>query len=292
MPTQPPIVLPEDVWRARMASHEAYVDELLADHRRRAERGIDHPVDDFLWKYYTYRPGDLRRWHPGHGVVLAGGAGDVLARRDYRAAPDGVTVDTAAVLARRGATVRRSRELLATVAACPGRYGCFGMHEWAMVHGSGDHRHPLPLRLGQVGTNRVVEQLGSHCTHYDAFRFFTPTGRLLNDRALTRADQLDLEQPGCLHANMDLYKWAGKLLPLVDSELLLDCFELSRDIRELDMRASAYDLGEWGYEPVQVEAPAGRAQYVRMQREFADRGAALRQRLLTVLDAVKTGPAI
>ena len=284
MPTQPPIVLPEDVWRARMASHEAYVDELLADHRRRAERGIDHPVDDFLWKYYTYRPGDLRRWHPGHGVVLAGGAGDVLARRDYRAAPDGVTVDTAAVLARRGATVRRSRELLATVAACPGRYGCFGMHEWAMVHGSGDHRHPLPLRLGQVGTNRVVEQLGSHCTHYDAFRFFTPTGRLLNDRALTRADQLDLEQPGCLHANMDLYRIAYKLSPLVDSALVVDCFLLAREIRDLDMAASPYDVRAYGLEPVVVETASGRAEYVAAQREFQERAEPLRRRLLQAAD--------
>ena len=83
---------------------------------------------------------------------------------------------------------------------------------------------------------------------------------------------------------MDLYKWTGKLVPLVDSDLLLDTFELARDIRELDMRASAYDLSEWGYEPVPVETPAGRADYVRRQRDFAERAAPLRQRLLELND--------
>lgn len=289
MPTQPPIVLPEDVWRPRMAAHEAYVDDLLADHRHRAVRGLAHPVDDFLWKYYTFRPADLRRWHPGQGVVLAGEVADVLARRDYRAVPGGATVDTAAVLARRGATVRRSRELLAAVAARPARYGCFGMHEWAMVHGADDHRHPLPLRLGQDGTDRVVEQLGSHCTHYDAFRFFTATGRPLNERQLTRADQLVLEQPGCLHANMDLYRIAYKLSPLVDSALVVECFLLARDIRYLDMAASPYDVRAYGLEPVAVETAQGRAAYAAAQRAFRERAEPLRHRLLLAADDVLAG---
>ena len=47
------------------------------------------------------------------------------------------------------------------------------------------------------------------------------------------------EQPGCLHAGMDLYKHAYRLTPLVASELVADCFELARDIRVLDMRAVA-----------------------------------------------------
>ena len=41
---------------------------------------------------------------------------------------------------------------------------------------------------------------------------------------------------------MDLYKWAYKLGPLVESELVMDCLELAADARELDMRASPYDL--------------------------------------------------
>jgi hypothetical protein len=68
--------------------------------------------------------------------------------------------------------------------------------------------------------------------------------------------------------------------------LLLDCFVLAADVRELDMRASPYDLRDAGYEPVAIETPEGKAQYVTAQRGFARRGAELRSRLLGVCDAV------
>ena len=29
-------------------------------------------MHDFLFSYYSHRPGRLERWHPGLGVVLAG----------------------------------------------------------------------------------------------------------------------------------------------------------------------------------------------------------------------------
>lgn len=50
-----------------------------------------------------------------------------------------------------------------------------------------------------------------------------------------------------LHANMDLYKWCYKLGPLAESELLFDCLELAAAARELDIRASPYDLSAYGY---------------------------------------------
>ncbi|MDN5858661.1 MAG: 3-methyladenine DNA glycosylase, partial [Pseudonocardia sp.] len=79
---------------------------------------------------------------------------------------------------------------------------------------------------------------------------------------------------------MDLYKWAYKLTPATPSELLADCFALAVDVRELDMRASPYDLSAWGYEPVRIETAAGRAEYARAQAGFAERAAPLRTRLL------------
>ena len=80
---------------------------------------------------------------------------------------------------------------------------------------------------------------------------------------------------------MDVYKWAVKLGPLVPGELLLDAFELARDIRLLDMQASPYDMAQWGGEPVRIETPEGKAEYVRRQRAFAERSNALRARILT-----------
>ncbi len=90
---------------------------------------------------------------------------------------------------------------------------------------------------------------------------------------------------------MDLYKHAFRLSPLVPSdgvddaparggELVADCFELARDIRVLDMRASPYDLTELGYSPVRVETAEGKQEYVAAQRSFAERGAPLRGELI------------
>jgi hypothetical protein len=79
---------------------------------------------------------------------------------------------------------------------------------------------------------------------------------------------------------MDLYKHAYRLSPMVGSELVADCFALARDIRVLDMRASPYDLSGLAYPPVRVETPEGKQEYAAAQREFADRGAPLRARLV------------
>ncbi|MFW3172223.1 3-methyladenine DNA glycosylase [Geodermatophilus sp. CPCC 206100] len=288
-----PLRLPPHEWTARTSAHEARADALTAGHRARRVRGEAHPVEDFLYEYYSTRPAVLRRWHPGAGTVLeaaADGPAPHAGRRWYATAEDGaVGLDPAAFLADRGDTVAFVHRLLAATAARPAFTGCFGLHEWAMVYRQGEHRHPLPLRLGQAGTDAVVEAAPVRCTHFDAFRFFTPAAVGLNRVQPTRATQPDLEQPGCLHATMDLYKWAAKLGPAVPGELLLDCFALARDVRELDMRASPYDLRDLGRAPVPIETPAGRTEYAAAQRGFAERGAALRARLLDVTGALLGG---
>ena len=63
-------VLDEPTWRARAAAHEARVDAYVAPHLARRETGTKHPVHDFLFTYYSHRPAQLRRWHPGYGVGL------------------------------------------------------------------------------------------------------------------------------------------------------------------------------------------------------------------------------
>jgi hypothetical protein len=50
----------------------------------------------------------------------------------------------------------------------------------------------------------------------------------------------------------------------------------------LDMRASPYDLADWGYEAVPIETAEGKAAYVREQRGFAERGGIIRARLLEI----------
>src|SRR5690606_27215840 len=120
----------------------------------------------------------------------------------------------------------------------------------------------------------------------DAFRFFTPDAVPLNRLQPTRATQVAMEQPGCLHANMDCLKWALKLGPAVPGDLLLDCFELAGDIRLLDMQASPYDVSSLGERGVAIETVDGKAEYVRRQRELAERTATLRARLIDVCRAL------
>lgn len=280
------VVLPESDWTAREAAHHTRVDALTAGHRERA--GGKHPVEDFLWTYYSQRPAQLRRWHPGAGVALAGAAADGRAAwRDHVRTGAGVTLDVPGFLARRADAVRHVRDLLAATASRPVHLGCFGLHEWAMVYrlDASDVRHAgLPLRLGSAGTDEVVESHRIRCSHFDAFRFFTAEARPLNTLQPRREDQVALDQPGCLHATMDLYKWAYKLAPATPSDLVADCFELARDVRLLDMRASPYDLTALGHAPVRIETPEGKAEYAARQRGFADRAAPLRAALVEVCD--------
>ena len=219
--------LDEPTWRARARAHAERADALTAGHRARARTGEAHPVEDFLFTYYPTRPGRLRVWHPGAGVTLA----DAAERAGWKHyAPDGCRVDPATI---RPATVAFVRGLpRPPPRRGPRTSGCFGLHEWAMVYRADATRHPVPLRLGADGTDAVVENHRLRCTHYDAHRFFTADAAPRNTERPTRERQVELEQPGCLHATMDLYKWATKLGPLVPGELLLDCFALAREVRD------------------------------------------------------------
>jgi hypothetical protein len=276
---RPEATLTAEQWRRRSERHERRVNDLLGGYLEQRSRGATHPVIDFLFTYYNLQPSQLLRWHPGYGVVLADAA-PYADLRGYCRTERGVTA-SAEHLARRRETIAFVATLLEATAARPAHLGCFGLHEWAMVYKSDTVRHgAVPLRLGHAGTDKVVESLALRCTHYDAFRFFTEPARPRNAAPLTREAQVATEQPGCLHAGMDLYKYGAKLLPLVDSELLMDAFELAYSARELDMRASPYALGFLGYEPVPIETPAGRAEYVRQQSAIAEQAVEVRARLL------------
>jgi hypothetical protein len=273
-------------WLGRRDRHHGRVEALLGPYLRQRATGQPNPVVDFLFTYYNFTPGQLRRWHPGFGVVLTGPQAQVYRNlRGYRqfagGVAGGVGVDPDHLGKRRG-TVDYVSRLLAQTARRPAHLGCFGLHEWAMVYRTdpGQLRHRLPLRLGQDGTDAVVESMPMRCTHFDAFRFFTGPARPRNALQLTRESQIADEQPGCLHTAMDLYKFAAKLTPLVDSDLVWDAFELAYRARELDMRASPYDLRAYGYDPVPIETPGGRADYVRQQSQLVERAAAVRDTLL------------
>lgn len=242
-------------------------------HRERAARGEKHPVWDFLFEYYAFRPAALERWHPGPEWVLLDEGGRPLPEPIFPSA--------------RLVFVRWLRELLLGMERRPPFFACHGLHEWAMVYRqrAGDLRHGgVPLRFAPEALAGIVESLPVRCSHFDAFRFFAPEARPLNRLQPERARVPELEQRGCLHANMDLYKWSFKLAPFAPSELIADAFALARDIREVDMRASPYDLSALGFAPIGIETAEGRAEYERRQREFERRAAPLRSRLIALCE--------
>lgn len=276
--------LTPDVWRARRAAHEARADRLVQARRARALRGERDPVEDFLFTYYPFRLGALRRWSPGAGVALA--EADELAddRRFLRGA-DGlvrVALPDAAQAARLAFTLRLCR----AVAARPAFHGCFGLHEWAMVYQDAPSRRHggWPLRLGSEGTDAVVRAMPVRCTHYDAFRFFTPGARPLNKLAPTLETRVENEQPGCVHVTMDLFKWAMKAAPWVSAELAADAFELAHVARTTDMRASPYDFSAIGLRPIAIETPEGRQEYEAEQRRLTALAEPVRTRLIAELE--------
>lgn len=267
-------------WTARVDEHERRATDRLERFRH---PGSYHPVFDFLFEYYPVRPSHLKRWHPGIGTALEGDAPQA-SWRDYHETADGITVDVESYMQRRGSSVDYILDLLRRSAANPVHFDCFGLHEWAMVYHTDSPRHDLPLRLGTEGTNRVVDTHSLKCSHYDAFRFFTPPARPLNLTVLHREDQPANDQAGCVHVSMDLYKWAWKLGPLVPGALFLDCLDLAIDARILDMEASPYDCRDWGLGVVPIETPEGKAIYVNRQRGLAQRAQPLRERLVAVME--------
>ena len=265
--------LPEPAWRERQRVHLARVRRWTEPHLARSRRGEKHAVYDFLWSYYSLRPALLERWQPGLGVTLAGAAAaEFLSHTGYVETACGVTVDPGTLAPKRRDAAAWILSLLRACAARTPSFGCFGLHEWAMVHRADDVRYPdTHLRFPADEIARIVESLPVRCSHYDAFRFFTSSARPLNRLQPEAHTRLDLEQRGCVHVTMDLYKWTGKLLPFASAELLADCFELALDARSLDMRASPYDLRPLGFDPVKIETPEGRAEYEREQRALAER---------------------
>lgn len=277
-------------WERECAAHTRWARRWTEPFRHRRRIQQVHPVHDFLFVYYPYSPAKLEQWHPGAGIRLQGAA-QLAADRFPEPNYEVLGEDR---ICRAGAAPESTRRRWAWVAGLlrqtadnRANFSCCGLHEWAMVYRGRQVRHEetASLRLSQSEIDQVVEQLPIHCSHFDAFRFFAEEARPLNRLQPTLMNRAGQEQPACIHANMDLYKWATKGMPWLGSDLLRRCFELALDARAVDMRASPYDLSDFLDEPpIPIETEAGRAEYVRCQRAIAERAAPLRAELATALE--------
>lgn len=284
--------IPAADWQARAERHRARAERWTVPARHRRASRQAHPVEDFLFTYYPFSFAKLEEWHPEAGTTLEDSAALPASweRPPYRRDGAAVLADPALLSDKEMARLRWIRELLVATRDRTPNFACHGLHEWAMVYRGTEVRHAMTtaLRLPQGEIDALVESRPIRCSHFDAFRFFHADARPLNRLQPGLQDRPELEQPGCVHANMDLYKWAFKAMPWAGSDLLMDCFELAMELRDLDMRASPYELSTYGLEPVRIETPEGRREYEKEQARLAEKARPLRARLIAVLDRVMT----
>ncbi|TVP78712.1 MAG: 3-methyladenine DNA glycosylase [Puniceicoccaceae bacterium] len=273
-------------------AHRARAEQWTHPYRARRAAGAMHPIYDFLFIYYRNKPSQLEQWHPGLGVGLeAAPLGTPFKPTQYRIeggltrlAPELMTDATRH-------RMEMARQLCIRVRDRPPAFGCFGMHEWAMVYrgdveGAVRHAERLPLRLSQAATDAYVRSRPIQCSHFDAFRFFTPGAKAFNRLQPDKDNRLESEQCGCLHTNMDLYKLAAQCMPWLGSDLLWQCFEFAVSARQLDMQASPYDCSSLGFEPVKVETPQGKVEYEQRQRALSREAQKLRHEFIERLDQI------
>jgi hypothetical protein len=282
-----PDPLPIPVWTARAELHAQRVKSWADAFLDRRSRGLKHPVEDFLFTYYPFSPNKLKRWLPALGESIQVSS-DLLALRPELcgkecAVSDSVmSLDPSSIPDSTLRVARLVQQLCVGIQSRPGRFRCYGMHEWAMIYQQSAEqvRHQgYELRLPPPELARFVESQPIVCSHYDAFRFFTPEAVGFNTLTPTLESRVAMEQPACLHANMDLYKWCFKLWPWCGSDLLGEVFVLAKAGREMDMRASPYDLAHLGYQPIRIETPEGRDEYEAEQRALAAAAEPFRERL-------------
>jgi hypothetical protein len=275
------VAMPRAVWRHRAQLHIRRVRPWIAPYLEQKSRQARHPVYDFLFQYYSFRPAQLARWSPGPDVVIEAEQIEDLpgSPKSWERAGDGWKLVPFPVTRRE--YLEWAIRFLEITAAREPNFCCFGLHEWAMVYRQEFVRHSdVPLRLDRSAIASVVDSQSLVCTHFDAFRFFTEPARRRNQATLCRETTIEMDQSGCIHVNMDLYRFCYKIAPWIDSDLLADAFGLARLAREVDMRASPYNLRELGFEPICVETAEGRAEYVRLQRKISEHARPIRQRVL------------
>jgi hypothetical protein len=263
-------ILSEENWITRKNDHEQSLGRIVDPYLEKRSRHQKDPVLDFLFEYYPFRPSHLKRWTPGIGVCLEYTDIDQLPEiselqtNGHKAALDPVLFPQ-----KRCSSVQWILQLLEKSQHRKPMFGCFGMHEWAMVYRTTDIRHDqIPLRCSDDEIAEFVESRPLLCTHFDAFRFFTEKARPMNKNRLSRENFDEMEQPGCVHTNMDLYKWATKIYPWITGELLHDAFVNAVEARKIDMQASPYDATEFGLEPIRIETEEGRKTYLDLQMKI------------------------
>ncbi|MCC5925434.1 MAG: 3-methyladenine DNA glycosylase [Bacteroidetes bacterium] len=272
-------------WKLAEQAQKKLLEPIITPYLEARSHHRRQPVTDFLFEYYSFRPVKLLNWNPGIGVVVPHDWAPTDHR--YRKNRDGWSLHPEDFPNKRISALEWVISYQKAILERPPAFGCHGLHEWAMVYRITDVRHnQVPLRLSKDEITQFVESQQIRCSHFDAFRFFTEPARPLNNLQPSRSKRIDLEQGGCIHANMDLYKWCYKFFPWISSDITTKAFLLAWDTRKLDMMASPYDLSDEGLRPIKIETASGREEYTRLQKEIAERARPIREELVDQLESL------
>ena len=278
---------PIEIWTSLAKKHAELVGPFADAYVKRRSLRQKHPVHDFLFTYYNCSPLKLKQWVPSidESVDFPSDFFENyawLSESWFKREESRLFLDRNRINAHTYGLASFVSNLCSQILTRPPRFGCFGLHEWAMVYKSSSEEirhHGYRLRLSPKELANFVENHTICCTHYDAYRFFTKEAQPLNTLNPRLETRLEMEQGGCLHANMDVYKWATKLWPWIGSDFIARAFFLALEGRELDMRASPYDLTDDGYAPLCIETEEGRKQYQREQQLYSEKTTPLRKEL-------------
>ena len=155
-------ILSYENWKQLAVQHRARAERWTLPYRKRRASGQMHPIYDFLFIYYRNKPSHLEAWHPGHGISLREAPlGEFFKEAYYRVENGCTSLDPSLMKETTRHRLEMALRLCQSVNARPATFGCFGMHEWAMVY-QGDtesevrHAERLPLRLSQDATDAFV----------------------------------------------------------------------------------------------------------------------------------------
>ena len=268
-------------WQSRRQRHFERLQPYAEERLDRMWRGVKHPVNDFLFEYYSFRPAHLLRWSPGPDILLRDAGSESDWPREAVTVSGGTVIPAAAFPDHRLPYLGWAIDYLERTGDRAPNWNCFGLHEWAMLYRAPEARHAAtPLRLSGDAIAAAVDELGLRCTHYDAYRFFTPEAAPKNRISLSRAETPQNDQPACIHAVMDLYKFAFKIAPWIDADITADAFLLAWEARQLDMRASPYDLTAYGWKRFRSRLARAGKPTCAASAPLATAGNPIRNRLL------------
>ena len=285
--------LSPDQWQQQKQQHYQAIGELIDGYLEKRSHQQKDPVMDFLFEYYAFRPSYLKRWSPGLGLLLKDSSPNDWKFDEMESLDGNCFLNIEHFDKNRISSLKWILNMLKQSLDRKPSFGCFGMHEWAMVYKADRVRHDyLSLRMDTEELAEFVESRPLVCTHFDAFRFFTDEAKPQNKFDLNRNKFAKMEQPGCLHTNMDLYKWAFKMYPWISSNTIRRAFELAVETRVMDMKASPYDLRDRGLDPIKIETDKGRQEYMQKQMSIYEKSQPIRQQLIEeyhhLLDAVNS----